>query len=196
MTPTAIWGMTGRASSTYGSPSGRLRKSLDRSDDGLVAEYTYNGLRDRITEHTDTELGGDVDSNDDILHFMYDARWRLVATFREDDADTDWTAASDGTLEERIYDVQNWRGDVVDLPAGDVDLDGDVNDGINNGAQGGSLTICRQTYRSRDYAFSITTPDPSGGPCVGSCNASELVHSVPAPIRPAPPLFPLTGGGR
>jgi hypothetical protein len=34
---------------------------------------------------------------------------------REKDANTAWTAASDGTLEERVFYVQNWRSDVVAL---------------------------------------------------------------------------------
>lgn len=38
---------------------------------------------------------------------------------RDEDANPDgvgtWSAASDGTLEERLYYCQNWRGDVVAL---------------------------------------------------------------------------------
>ena len=70
---------------------------------------------------------------------------------RDKDANTAWSAASDGTLEERVYYCQNWRGDVValiddsadqveqdrysaygvpfGLPAGDADSDGDVDIG-------------------------------------------------------------------
>jgi RHS repeat-associated protein len=66
---------------------------------------------------------------------------------RNRDADTAWTAASDGTLEERSYLLQNWRADVsavvsgsgllkewvkyssygipIGLPGGDTDSDGD-----------------------------------------------------------------------
>jgi RHS repeat-associated protein len=68
---------------------------------------------------------------------------------RNKDANTAWTSASDGTLEERIYYCQNWRGDVsalvyangdqveqvryspygtsVGLVGGDTDSDGDCN---------------------------------------------------------------------
>ena len=67
--------------------------------------------------------------------------------FRDKDADTAWTTASDGTLEERVYYCQNWRSDVSaivtnggamkewakysaygvpqGLPLGDTDSDGD-----------------------------------------------------------------------
>ncbi len=34
---------------------------------------------------------------------------------RDKDANIAWSAASDGTLEERIYYCLNWRGDVVAL---------------------------------------------------------------------------------
>jgi hypothetical protein len=34
---------------------------------------------------------------------------------RDRDEKTGWTAASDGTLEERVFYVQNWRSDVVAL---------------------------------------------------------------------------------
>jgi len=70
----------------------------------------------------------------------------LIAA-RDRDANTAWTSASDGTLEERIFYCQNWRADVValvdgagqmvewvnysaygipyGLPGGDADSDGD-----------------------------------------------------------------------
>jgi RHS repeat-associated protein len=70
---------------------------------------------------------------------------------RNKDANNAWTSASDGTLEERIYLCQNWRGDVsaliyangdqveqvryspygtpFGLPGGDCNSDGDCDDG-------------------------------------------------------------------
>ena len=143
-------------------------------------ESTYNGLGYRITWHYDADADDDVDGNDPTYRFVYDDRWRIVATYRgsdsepkeqfvyhnagndgrggasyiddvilrDKDANTSWTAASDGTLEERIDYCQNWRHDVVALvdsvghqveqnryfaygvpfgvPAGDIDSDGDV----------------------------------------------------------------------
>ncbi len=38
-----------------------------------------------------------------------------ILILRNNDANTAWPAASDGTLEERIYYCHNWRGDVVAL---------------------------------------------------------------------------------
>ena len=87
---------------------------------------------------------------------------------RDKDADTDWTASSDGPLEERIYYVQNWRGDVVNLltdagtqiesvrysaygvpfamPAGDNDFNGDVDstdtDQIQTWINGAAYAVC------------------------------------------------------
>ena len=46
----------------------------------------------------------------------------VVVIMRDEDANTAWTAASDATLEERRYYVQNWRADVDALltAGGDV----------------------------------------------------------------------------
>ena len=73
---------------------------------------------------------------------------RDAVALRNRDANAGWTSACDGTLEERVYYCQNWRGDVVavltdtgaqveevryspygepfGMYAGDVDDDGDV----------------------------------------------------------------------
>src|SRR5690606_15533446 len=40
-------------------PFGRLRKVLDRTDSSVVAEYRYNGLGFRISEHYDVDTDGD-----------------------------------------------------------------------------------------------------------------------------------------
>jgi RHS repeat-associated protein len=77
-----------------------------------------------------------------------------LVILRDKDANTAWTAAADGTLEERRYYCQNWRADVsvilkstgyfverikysaygtpFGLPAGDTDSDGDCN-GVDAG---------------------------------------------------------------
>ena len=121
------------------------------------------------------------DTSDDPWYYSaFDEYWREVATFRDTDSDpkeqfvyhnwgaggdglidalilrdkdanTAWTSAADGTLEERIYYCQNWRGDVVltvdsggdivehvryssygvafGMPAGDTNSDGDCDKG-------------------------------------------------------------------
>ncbi len=58
---------------------GRLRQVKNRSNDALVAEYRYNGLGFRITEY--------VEASTTTHHMVYDDSWRIVATYREDDAD-------------------------------------------------------------------------------------------------------------
>lgn len=125
---------------------GRLKKVKNQSST-LVAEYTYNGLNHLIIRHEDTDDDGDADGNDTEFRHVYDDQWRIVATYRESDADpkeqfvfhnagadgfggssyidtvimrdkdanTAWTSAADGTLEDRVYYIQNWRADVVAL---------------------------------------------------------------------------------
>ena len=61
---------------------GRLREVKDTGDQSTVAEYEYNGLGYRITWHYDADADGDVDSNDPTYRFVYDERWRIVATYR------------------------------------------------------------------------------------------------------------------
>ncbi|MCH8151435.1 MAG: RHS repeat-associated core domain-containing protein [Planctomycetes bacterium] len=163
-------------------PFGRLRQVKKTSDQALVVEYTYSGLGHRIGWHYDVDGNGTVDDiSDPWFRFVYDERWRIVATYRDSDsspkeqfvyhnaglngfggssyidtvvlrdkdANTAWSAASDGTLEERIYYCHNWRGDVsvlitdtgnemvewvkyssygvpFGLPKGDTDSDGDL----------------------------------------------------------------------
>jgi len=51
-----------------------------------VAEYKYNGLGYRIGWHYDVDVDADVDGSDPWYYFLYDERWRIVATFRGTDA--------------------------------------------------------------------------------------------------------------
>ncbi len=128
----------------------RLRKVRDQSDN-LLSEYRYNGLGYLIAVHNDADEDNDVDSSDPWYHYVYDERWRKIATYRdtdtrvkkeslfhehglgettqlndsvvrrERDADTAWTAAADG-VDETLYYCQNWRGDVVALVEDDGKL--------------------------------------------------------------------------
>ncbi len=108
----------------------------------LLAEYRYNGLGHRIGWHYDVDVDGTVEatSDDPWLYFAYDPQWRMVGLFRgadtnarelfvnhpvgygvdgvimrDRDANTALSSAMDGTREERLYHLQNWRGDVVRL---------------------------------------------------------------------------------
>lgn len=68
---------------------GRLRTLRKTSNQALVAEYTYNGLGHRIGWHYDVDGDGTVENtaDDPWFYFAYDESWRLVATFRDTDAD-------------------------------------------------------------------------------------------------------------
>jgi RHS repeat-associated protein len=119
------------------------RKDVNDAATAIV-KYQYNGLNQRIGWQYDVDSSATL-STSEQFYFVFDDRWRIVATvragdanpkeafayhaagfagsggssyidsaiMREKDANTGWTAASDGTLEERVYYVQNWRSDVV-----------------------------------------------------------------------------------
>jgi len=114
---------------------GRLKELRKRSDDSLLAEYTYYGNNFRASEHYDADADTDVDGSDPTYFFAWDEGWRLAAVYRgsdanpkerflhhqagnsgyggssyidslvlrDRDANTAWTSASDGTLEEQRY---------------------------------------------------------------------------------------------
>jgi len=139
-------------------------------------EYNGLGYRTSWHYDVDGDATVEDTSDDPWFYFAYDENWRIVMTFqdtdtspkesfvyhapgmrgtsasdhlilRDKDSSTSWNAASDGTLEERIYYMSNWRGDVVEIiddagnrlesvryspygvpfamPAGDTDNDGD-----------------------------------------------------------------------
>lgn len=205
----------------------RLRKVKKTSNQALVAEYRYNGLGYRIAEHADTDTDGDVDGNDKWFYFAYDNRWRLVATFRESDtspkeefchhhagmggsgcyidlvafrdkdANTAWTTASDTVLEERLYYAQNWRADVVaivssaavqkeqarysaygvpfGLPAGDADSDGDCD------AADGTIVTAWKVAPSYDVRGDIDLDgdvDATDESAVGALNGATMGREV------------------
>lgn len=167
----------------------RLRKVKRTDNQALVAEYRYNGLGYRIAEHADTDTDGDVDGNDKWYYFAYDNRWRLVATFRESDsspkeefvhqhagmngsgsyidlvafrdkdANTAWTTASDATLEERLYYCQNWRADVVAIVQ------------CTNPATGAAKQIEQVRYSAYGVPFGLPAGDADSD---GDCDAADV----------------------
>ena len=66
---------------------GRLMEVKNQSDT-LIAEYDYNGLGYRVHWHYDVDADGTLDSTSDDpdYYFVYDTRWRIVATYRETDS--------------------------------------------------------------------------------------------------------------
>ena len=67
---------------------GRLMEVKNQSDT-LIAEYDYNGLGYRVHWHYDVDADGTLESTSDDpdYYFVYDTRWRIVATYRETDSD-------------------------------------------------------------------------------------------------------------
>ncbi len=65
---------------------GRLKRVKNRSTTYPIIEYTYNGLGQRISERTDSDSDNDIDANDDVDWFQHDDRWRIVAVYRNTNA--------------------------------------------------------------------------------------------------------------
>ncbi|MGD9689500.1 MAG: RHS repeat-associated core domain-containing protein [Phycisphaerales bacterium] len=61
---------------------GRLVKVKARSGGATVAEYAYDALGQRISTHTDVGGNGSVTTADHTYWFIYDDRWRIIATYR------------------------------------------------------------------------------------------------------------------
>lgn len=125
---------------------------------GVIAEYKYDGLGQRIGWHCDLNTDNDVTTADPWMWFIYDDRWRIVNTFRlewsspnwvldsdakerfvhhaagmdgkggssyidamilsDRDLSNGWSGAADGTLEARLYHLQNWRNDLCAVADG------------------------------------------------------------------------------
>ena len=64
---------------------GRLR-FVNNQSQVPVSEYRYNGLNWRISVSHDTDSDDDIDDDDIIWYFVHDERWRIVAVYREADA--------------------------------------------------------------------------------------------------------------
>jgi len=171
---------------------GRLKELRKRSDDSLLAEYTYYGNNFRASEHYDADADGDVDGSDPTYYFAWDEGWRLAAVYRgsdsspkerflhhqagnsgyggssyidslvlrDRDANTAWTAASDGTLEERRYYCQSWRHDVVAMVT-----------------SGGALAE-RARYSAYGVVFGIPLGDVNGD---GACDSTDVGLFTPTP---------------
>ncbi|MBK9189248.1 MAG: hypothetical protein IPM33_09870 [Phycisphaerales bacterium] len=66
---------------------GRLRQIKHRTTSALISEHTYNALGFRVGWHYDANADAAVDGDDPWYWFAYDDQWRIVATFRDEDAD-------------------------------------------------------------------------------------------------------------
>ncbi|MGE3395176.1 MAG: RHS repeat-associated core domain-containing protein, partial [Steroidobacteraceae bacterium] len=61
---------------------GRLVKVKARGSGNTVAEYAYDGLGQRIAYHADENASGGVTTADHTYWFIFDDRWRIIATYR------------------------------------------------------------------------------------------------------------------
>ena len=132
-----------------------IAEHYDADEDGDVdgSDPWYHHVWDERWRLVATFRAGDSDPKEQyVLHNAgFDGRggssYINDVVLRDRDANTAWTAAADGTLEERLFYLTNWRHDVVALldtsrrqvehtrysaygtpfamPAGDTDSDGD-----------------------------------------------------------------------
>jgi hypothetical protein len=130
-----------------------VHEDTDTDSDVDGSDLWYYSAYDERWRMVATYRSSDTDPKERFVHqqagdggFGGSSYIDLVA-FREKDANTAWTSASDGTLEERLYYCQNQHADVValitaaggqremdrysaygvpfGLPTGDCDSDGD-----------------------------------------------------------------------
>ncbi len=80
--------------------SGRFRCSWIESGPTYIAKYRYNGLGFRIMSQEDDNASGSLDAAEKRF-MMYDERWRVVATFRDQDA---------APKETYVYHAAGWNG--------------------------------------------------------------------------------------
>jgi len=133
----------------------RISIHEDTDTDGDVdgSDVWYHHAFDERWRWVGTFRDTDSDPKEEFLHHgagldgFGEASFIDLVAYRDRDANTAWTSASDGTLEERMYYCQNWRADVsalvtragtmlewvkysaygkpFGLPGGDADSDGD-----------------------------------------------------------------------
>ncbi|MCW5777086.1 MAG: hypothetical protein KIS87_11660 [Phycisphaeraceae bacterium] len=67
------------------STSGRHGECISDDPPNTVAAYRYNGLGYLIGEHADFNADSEVDGDDPWRWFVYDERWRVIASYRGTD---------------------------------------------------------------------------------------------------------------
>ena len=140
---------------TYNGLGFMLGVHEDTDDDGDVdgSDLWFYTAYDEAWRGVSTYRSSDSDPKEEFVVQLAGDDGRGGASYingvvlRNKDANTAWTTASDGTLEERVYYCQNWRGDVsalvhsnrvlmewvkysaygvpIGLPGADTDSDGD-----------------------------------------------------------------------
>jgi YD repeat-containing protein len=119
-----------------------------------VAEYKYNSLGYRIAWHYDADLSSAVDGSDPWYYFIYDDRWRIMATYR----------GTDSTPKEQfVYHVAGAAGYGGSSYIDSVILrDSDDPEGWTNAADG--VLETRHYILQNWRADVVALIDPSGDP--------------------------------
>jgi len=152
----------------------------------FVAEYRYTGVSHRIVWHYDADLKERFDYHSAGggagLAGSGGSSYIDRVILRDRDHNSVWSSAADGTLEERVYLLQNWRADVrgvilpkdggggpqmyyrydafgepIALHAGDIDDDGDV-----DAADFTELVTMTGFDQRGDFADGFGTAGPDG----------------------------------
>ncbi len=114
--------------------------SMGAGPDGSVdgSDKTYYFAHDERWRVVAVYRGSDSDPKERYLYHAAGLRGHGGSSYidqvvmRDRDANSDWTAAADGTLEERRYYLQNWRADVSAI----IDSTGDIVEWVKYSAYG------------------------------------------------------------
>lgn len=124
-----------------------------------VVEYKYNGLNMQIGRHADLDADADVDSTDKWEWFIYDPRWRRVATIMVAGGST-FTSSADTSIKERYVHHAAGRlgmGSYIDAV---ILRDRDQTNG-NNGASDGTLE--QRLYYCQNWRSDVSVTMTSTG---------------------------------
>lgn len=108
---------------TYNGLGFQISEHADTDDDGDVDsnDKWFHSAFDERWRRLATFREDDSDPKEEFVHHQAgfdghgDSSYINAVVCRDKDANTSWTAASDGVLEQRHYYCQNWRGDVSAL---------------------------------------------------------------------------------
>jgi len=158
---------------TYYGNNFRASEHYDADADGDVdgSDPTYNFAWDEGWPLAAVYRGSDANPKERFLHHQagnsgYGSSSYIDSlVLRDRDANTAWTSASDGTLEERRYSCQSWRHDVVAMVT-----------------SGGALAE-RARYSAYGVAFGIPLGDVNGDGVRNSTDDGFYSPTLPTGIR-------------
>ena len=176
----------------YNGLGHRIAEHVDTDDDGDVdaSDKWYYFAYDEDWRWLATFREDDSDPKEEFVvqHAGLDgaggSSYINGVVLRDKDANTAWTDASDGTLENRVYYCQNWRGDVSALvtatgkmvewvkysaygvpfgmPSGDADSDGDFDSADQTAIQGLIDTSSYEVRADQDLDGDVDAGDKLG----------------------------------